>query len=137
VDELRVKQMMEATQLRAVNGTEVNLSNIVVQPDEALLDSMDTVLTEVLGTRTRELVYDHLAREYSLAREEVLTHLDEFCAVLGDALGEAAASVEGYIVRRLYNTLGWQFLDIPNFGLSEHVALIKGIVERAKKMSSI
>jgi hypothetical protein len=113
------------------------LSNIVVQPHEALLDSIDTVLTDVLGTRTRELVYDYLTRECSIAREQVLTHLEEFCAVLRVALGEAAVPVERCIVRRLYTILGWQFLDIPNFGLSEHVALIKGIVERAKKTSSI
>jgi hypothetical protein len=137
MDKLRVKRAIETTQFRTIAGTEVKLSNIVVKPDAALVDSIDNVLTDVLGTRTRELFYDHLARECSLAKEEVPEHLDEFRVVLEQGLGEAASFVEKCIVRRLYATLGWQFLDIPGFGLNEHVALINGIVERTNEMTPL
>jgi hypothetical protein len=136
VDDQRVRQVIEAAGLRAVDGTEVKLSDIVVQPNEALVDSIDTVLTEMLGTRTRELIYDHLARECALAKEEVPTHLEEFFAAMEEGLGEPAAMVEGCIIRRFYSTLGWEFMDVPGFGLSQHVELIKGIVARAQRMHS-
>lgn len=137
VNDPRVKRIIEERQLRAVDGTEIGFSEIIVRPDEALVDSIDTVLTKALGMRTREAVFDYLARERSLAREDVPRHLGEFCAALEECLGEVAKPLEEGIVRRLYRTLNWQFIDIPNFGLIEHAAIIRGIIERTERKFSI
>jgi hypothetical protein len=107
-----------------------------VNPDEVLIDSIDTALTDLFGTKTKEAIIDFLAREVSLAREEIPAHLGEFRAVLKASFADAAPTVESFIVRRLYATLGWQFSDITGFGLNEHFEFVKGIVERAKKKNS-
>jgi hypothetical protein len=104
-----------------------------LQPDAALVYSIDTVLTETLGPRTKEVVYDQLAKEYSLVREEFPIHLEEFCAVLEEGLGPAAWLLEKSIAKRLYSTLGCNFTDAPKVGIIEHVALVKEIIDRAKE----
>jgi hypothetical protein len=132
----RVDQETTTSEIRAVDGTPVNISNIIVNPSEALVDSISTALTELLGTRAKEAIYDQLARELSLAREEIPTHLDEFREVLKTNFGAAGALIERCIARRLYETLGWKFLDVTGFGLNEHFEFVKGIAERAQKMNS-
>ena len=134
VDKLRVDEVA-TDRPRIPAGMKVNVSNIVVYPNEALVDSIDTALTDLLGARTREALYDGLARELSLAREDVPAHLNEFRAVLRTTFGEAASTIESFIARRLYATLGWKFLDVAGFGLIEHFDFVKGIVERARKMN--
>ena len=135
MDRLRIREEIEAAKPRAVDGTEIALSTIIVQPDQALLASIDAVLADVLGTKVREAIYDYLARERSLAKEDIPSHMDEFCLLLRRNFGEGANTLQRCIVRNLYSTLGWQLVDIPHFGLVEHVEVIKGIVERAKKMN--
>ena len=136
MDRLRVAEEIEAgRQPRFVDGSEVKISDIAVDHNEALIDSIDTALGDLLGTRPREAIYDHLAQQLSLAREDIPTHLDEFRAVLKASFDAAAPKIERFIARRLYATLGWQFLEMKGFGLNEHFEFVKGIVERAKKMN--
>lgn len=136
VGRLRVDEEIAAGRPRVAAGTKVNVLDIIVYPNEALVDSIDTALTDLLGARTREAIYDGLARELSLAREDVPSHLNEFRETLQKTFGEAASTIESFIARRLYATLGWQFIDVAGFGLNEHFDLVKGIADRAKKMSS-
>jgi hypothetical protein len=135
VHRLRVDEEVTADRRRVAIGAKVNVSDIIVYPDQALVDSIDTALTDLLGARTREAVYDGLARELSLAREDIPAHLNEFREALRTAFGDAASTIESFIARRLYATLRWQFIDVAGFGLNEHFALVKGIAERAKKMN--
>ena len=136
MDRLRVAEEIAAgRQPRFADGTEVKISDIVVNHNEALIDSIDTALADLLGTRPREAIYDLLAQRLSLGREDIPTHLDEFRAVLKSSFDATAPRIEKLIAKRLYATLGWQFLDMKGFGLNEHFEFVKGIVERAKKMN--
>ena len=135
VDRLRVDETVVAGRPCVADVTKVKVSDIVVHPNEALVDSIDTALADLLGTRAREAIYDHLARQHLLAKEDVPTHLDEFRSVMKVTFGASATTIEKFIARRLYASLGWQFLDFAGFGLNEHLEFINGIVERAKRMN--
>ena len=119
----------------AIDGVSVKVSDIVVNPNEALVDSIDTALVDLVGARAREAIYDQLARQLALAKEDIPMHLDEFRGIMKTAFGPAGSRVEGFIARRLYETLGWKFLDMEGFGLNEHFAFVKAIFERAKNMN--
>ena len=106
------------------------------QLDQILLDCIDAVLSDVLGRKVREAIYDHLARQSSLAKEEIPAHLDEFSELLVKTFGNGAATLERRIASKLCGTMGWKFVDVPNFGLNEYVALIRGIIDREKKVYS-
>jgi hypothetical protein len=104
--------------------------------DQILLDCIDAVLTEVLGRRVREAIYDHLTRHSSLGKDEIPTHLDEFCSLLQKHFGKGAVTLEKRIVKHLYSRLGCKAVDIPNFGLADHFELVSSINERAEKVNS-
>jgi hypothetical protein len=103
------------------------------QPDQLLLGCIDAVLTELLGEKVREAIYDYVARQSSLAKEEIPAHIDEFSELLVKTLGRGAATLERRIASRLYNTLGLEFVDVPNLSLNEHVARIRSIIDREEK----
>lgn len=111
-------------------------TSIPKHPDHILLDCIDAVLTEVLGRRVREAIYDHLARHSSLGKEEIPTHLDEFCSLLQNSFGRGAATLEKRIVKHFYTRLGRKVVDIPNFGLTDHFELISSNNERAEEVNS-
>jgi hypothetical protein len=100
------------------------------QPDQLLLGCIDAVLTELLGGKVREAIYDYLARQSSLAKEEIPEHLDEFCELLVKTLGRGAATLERRIASRLYDSLSLEFVDVPHLSLNEHVARIRSIIDR-------
>jgi len=131
----RVDEDVATDRVPAIDRVRVSVSDIVVNPNEALIDSIDTGLTDLVGARTREAIYDQLAMDISLAKEDIPAHLEEFRAVLKLAFGPTASQVESFVARRLYETLGWKFLDMKGFGLNEHFAFVKAIFERAKNMN--
>lgn len=120
VEKQGVKQPMQGTPVRR-------------QPDQLLLGCIDAVLTELLGGRTREAIYDYLARHSSLAKEAIPEHLNELSELLTKTLGRGAATLERRIASRLYDTLGLEFVDAPNLSLNEHVARIKSMIDREEK----
>lgn len=99
------------------------------QLGELLLGCIDEVLTDLLGRKVREAVYDHLARKCSLTKEQIPRHLNEFSEFLVKTFGKGGATLERRITARLYDTLGLEFADIPTLSLNEHVAKIRGIVD--------
>ncbi len=78
-------------------------------------------------------IYDYLARHSSLAKEEIPAHIDEFSELLVKTLGRGAATLEKRIANRLYDTLGLEFVDVPNLSLNEHVARIRSMIDREER----
>jgi hypothetical protein len=135
LDQSRLTQLVDSVTPRSLNGAGLKISDIVVQPAEALLSSIDTILTVVLSAKVREAVYDNLARQRALAREDIPSHMGEFIILLEKTFGVGAATLQRRIIKLLYQTMGWEEIKVTNFGLAEHYALISAIVDRVQSIS--
>jgi len=101
--------------------------------DGLLLESMDEALTDLLGRRTREAVYDYLERNCLVARNEIPNRLDDFFKLLNETFGKGGSTIGKVIARRLYAKLGWEFVDIPSYELVDYVATARGRLEKEPK----
>jgi hypothetical protein len=101
--------------------------------DQLLLGCIDGVMTDLLGGNVREAIYDYLAHEFLLAKEEIPSHLDEFSELLANNLGRSAATLERRIARRLNDALGLEFSGLPNHILKEHFEMIRNNMGKEEK----
>ena len=74
--------------------------------DGLVLTVLDEVLADLLGTRVREAIYDYMAREHHVAKEELPKHLDEFSTLLQGTFGKGAETIERMLVKRLAEKIG-------------------------------
>src|SRR3989304_9169076 len=72
-----------------------------------LLEAIDEALTDLLGRRAREAVYDYLERNCLVARNELPTRLEAFVTLLDDTFGKGSKTIGGGVARRLYSKLEW------------------------------
>jgi len=110
--------------------------------DGLLLECVDEALTDLLGRRTREAIYDYLERNHSLARSEIPRHLGDFFNLLEKTFGKGSKTIGKVITKKLYAKLEWEFVEIPNFELVDHLERIRAriareLVERARHSSSL
>jgi len=98
-----------------------------------LSDSIGEVLIDLVGTRVRESIYNHLEKNRSIARSEIPHHLDEFFKVFERTFGVASKKViERAIARKVYSKLGWGFQPIRGFELTDYLDRIKtGFTKRS------
>lgn len=69
--------------------------------DNLFLESIDEVLADLLGRRVRDAFYDHIERNYYLARDGIPGHLDDFLMILERTFGNSGKTVERSIAKRL------------------------------------
>jgi hypothetical protein len=105
--------------------------------NDLILDSIDEALSDLLGTRGRDLIYDHIARNYSFGREDIPLHLDEFLTLLEDTFSKGSQTIGRTAIRRLYGKLGWEFNFVPAFEFNDYLEAAKArigreLFERAK-----
>ncbi len=111
--------------------------------DGLLVDAIDEALEGLIGNKAKQAVYDHLARNYSLAREEIPRHLDRFFALTDTTFGEKGTkTIAKSIAKRLWERLGWRFEDIRGLEFEEYIELARGriareLVQNAKSSISI
>ena len=98
--------------------------------NDLILDSIDEALSGLLGVRGRDLIYDHIARNYSFGREDIPVHLEEFLRLLEDTFSEASRTIGRTIIRRLYSKLEWDFVVVPGFQFEDYIADARGRIGR-------
>jgi len=103
------------------------------KPDQTLLDCIDNVLTDVLGMKVREAIYDRLARRSYLSKEEIPSHLHELSQLLENMFGRGATTLEKRIAKEFYHTLGLEFAGLHGHGLEEQLTLAKIIMNRDRE----
>lgn len=109
--------------------------------DDLLLQCIDEVLSDLLGTRAREAVYDHLERNHALSRSDIPRHMNKFLELLEETFGKGSKTIGKSIIRRLYEKLEWSFYDNPGYEFMDHLDAIrariaKTLVEHAKSCSA-
>ena len=90
-----------------------------------LLESIDNTLSDIFGTRVREALYDHLERQHRIGRTEIPDRLGEFLNSLYEAIGVGSEAVGRAIAKTMYKKLGWEFIDVRGYQLSDHWEIIK------------
>jgi hypothetical protein len=109
--------------------------------EDLLLLCIDEVLGDLLGTRAREAVYDHLERNYSLARTDIPKHTNKFLELLEETFGKGSKTIEKSIIKRIFDKLEWKFYDNPGYAFMDYLEAIragiaKALIEHAKSCSA-
>jgi len=98
--------------------------------DLLLVESIDQALSDLLGRRAKEAIYDYLERRCYMSRDEIPGRLAEFCRILQANFGKGGLTIQRTIARRFYSKLGKSFIDYPGYTLVDYV-------ERATNPTSI
>src|SRR3990170_395002 len=98
--------------------------------DDLLLQCIDEVLADLLGRKPTEAVYDHLERNHSLARNQIPRHLSIFQGLLEEAFGKGSRTITRSIIKRMYDKLEWEFVDVPSFELEDYLEAIRARIAR-------
>ena len=64
-----------------------------VRFNEVLVKSIDEALTELLGEKGRDHLYQHLAEHYDVTRDEIPYRLDSLHAAIEQTLGDKASRI--------------------------------------------
>ena len=106
--------------------------------DYLLLESIDEALADLLGRRSRDQIYDHLATQYRYGREEIPIKIFEFCEFLEKVFSSGSKTVGRTIIRRLCERLGYEFVNVPGFEFFDYLDALRarseqraGVHERA------
>ena len=73
--------------------------------DPILLDSIDEALMS-LGVSVKTSIYFHLERNFTVARDDIPSHLNEFQTGLEKIFGLGARFLEILIMKNLYSRIG-------------------------------
>jgi hypothetical protein len=105
--------------------------------DCLLLESIDEALADLLGRRSRDLIYDHLATYYRCGREELPGKIYEFHEFLENTFASSGKTVGRTIVRRLCDKLGYEFVHVPGFEFYDYLDALRARYERSTNMRDL
>jgi len=91
-----------------------------------LSDSISEVLTDLVGSRAREAIYDYMERKHSVGRNEIPEHLDTLFMLFEGTFGVGGTKVIGrMIAKKVYAKLDWKFESLPNLEFADYMERIK------------
>jgi hypothetical protein len=105
--------------------------------EDLLVESVDEVLRDLLGTKVREAIYDYLERNYKIARDLVPRNLVTFFTVLDEICGKSSRIIGKAIASRLFTKLGWKFVEVKGFEFVDYLEeararIARELIQRAK-----
>lgn len=105
--------------------------------DSLLVESIDEVLTDLLGRKTREAIYDYIERNYSFNRENLPKNLHKFFELLDQTFGKGSKTIGNAIIKKLFKKLKWEFAKIPGFEFFDYLEaararIARELIEQAK-----
>ncbi len=98
--------------------------------ESLLADSMDQVLDELLGRKAKEAIYDYLERNYLIARDDIPKNIDKFFQLAEEVFGKGSKTIARCIMRRLWEQLGWKFVDVAGFEFSDYLETARARIGR-------
>ena len=93
-------------------------------------ESIDEALTDLLGRRAREAIYDYLERNSLVAINELPNRLEVFLTLLDDTFGKGSKTIGKVVAKKLYSKLEWDFAEIPGYALTDYVQTARARVAR-------
>ncbi len=113
-----------------VNLSDYGAGAYATNLDDLLLESIDETLSELLGRRAKEAVFDYIERNCFVSREEIPGHLPEFKRVLEQTFGKGYRTIVKVIAKKLYFKLGWVFTDVSSYELADYLEVITARLAR-------
>ena len=107
-----------------------NIGIRTISLDELLLESVSETLSDLLGTRARDALFQYLERNCSLPRDQIATQSRNFFAALEEVSGKGGKTIGRAIIRRLYEKLCWDFHEIPGFEAEDYLDTVKSRLKR-------
>ena len=97
---------------------------------ELLVQSVDETLTDLLGKRTKEAVYDCLERNYALGREDIPDNLSKFFQLMEETFGSGSRTIAKSIIKRMFSKLDWEFVEMPGYQFTDYLDAIRKRITR-------
>ena len=110
--------------------------------NELVWESVDEVLNGLIGKKPTEAIYDHLERHFSLARGDIPQNTETLFDVVKELFGQKSSMViSRSIAKRVFENLGWEFVQVEGFGFSDYVEMARAriareIVQKAKALGA-
>jgi len=79
----------------------------------------------VFSDQVRDAIYKKLEKACSVRSNEIAEHLDALHQILQDNFSGGSKVIERSIARRIIRKIGWEFVEIPEFGLLEYFEMVK------------
>jgi hypothetical protein len=98
--------------------------------DDALAESIDDVLGDLVGRRAREAIYDYLERNYKIARDFIPRNLETFFTFLEQVFGKSSRTIGNAIAARLFVRLGWKFTEVKGFEFMDYLEAARARIAR-------
>ena len=98
--------------------------------DDLICEAIDEVLTDLIGSKPKEAVYDYLERNRALSRDRIPKNLPEFVELLESTFGRGSRTICKVIARRLFEKLGWEFTEIRGFELPDYIEAARARIAR-------
>ena len=98
--------------------------------DYLLLESTDQALSDLLGRRARDQIFDHLATQYRYGREEIPLKIGQFSEFLENLFSTSSPTVARAIIRRLSDKLGYEFVPVPGFQFVDYLDTLRARYDR-------
>ncbi len=93
--------------------------------DSLVVNSIDEVLMGVFSDQVRDAVYKKLEMTCLTRSNQIAEHLDDLSEILDETFGRASKVIQRRIAKRIIRKIGWEFVEIPEFGLLEYFEMVK------------
>jgi hypothetical protein len=110
--------------------------------NELVWESVDEVLNGLIGKKPTEAIYDHLERRFSIARDDIPHNTETLFNVMKGLFGQKGGLViSRCIAKRVFENLGWEFVQVEGFGFSDYVEMARAriareLVQKSKTLSA-
>lgn len=99
--------------------------------DDLVWESVDMVLNGLVGKKPTEAIYDYLERRFSVARDDIPQNTETLFQVVKALFGQKGSIVIATsIAKRVFENLGWEFVQVRGFGFSDYVEMARARVAR-------
>lgn len=98
--------------------------------DSLVSDCIDQVLSDLVGAKAKEAFYDYMERNYAVAREDIPRNFEKFYTLTEEVCGKGSRTIARCIMKRLWQRLGWAFVDMPDFKFSDFLETTRARIAR-------
>ena len=137
---MRPNELDELVQRRSQKSEPLTFNATTL--NELVWESVDEVLNGLIGKKPTEAIYDHLERRFSLARGDIPQNTETLFDVVKELFGQKSSMViSRCIAKRVFENLGWEFVQVQGFGFSDYVEMARAriareIVQKAKALGA-